>query len=197
MHNLANLSNIATLRNNALSSSGSSYAYATLNPSDKSAAITLSWGNLTATNSQNARNGVRSTIGKSSGKWYREFTMGATTNTVVWVALLSESLYNYVGSWDWWWYYSTWYKLRYDEPEVYWSTYTSWDIIWVALDLTASTITMYKNNVSQWVMYNDVAGTVYPMITTFWTNTVVTANFWATAFAYTPPVWFNAWIYTE
>lgn len=40
--------------------------YATLNPSDKDAAITLSGGDLTMTSATNAWRSVRATIGKSS-----------------------------------------------------------------------------------------------------------------------------------
>lgn len=46
--------------------------YATRNPSDKNANIALSSGNLIATASNTAWKSVRATLGKSSGKWYRE-----------------------------------------------------------------------------------------------------------------------------
>src|SRR6516164_5442777 len=48
----------------------------TWNPADKSANITLSNGNLTATNGASAGdNGVRSVTSKSTGKYYVEFTI--------------------------------------------------------------------------------------------------------------------------
>lgn len=46
----------------------------TWNPSDKSANITLTNSNLTATLSVSSANGVRSTTSNSSGKWYFEIT---------------------------------------------------------------------------------------------------------------------------
>ena len=50
----------------------------TWNPSDKSASITLSNGNLTAADGSTGDMGVRGTTSKSSGKYYAEFTTGAT-----------------------------------------------------------------------------------------------------------------------
>lgn len=59
-----------------------SVTYATWNPSDKSANVTLSNGNLTATITANtAFYGARATIGKSSGKWYWEQTVSDTTSS--------------------------------------------------------------------------------------------------------------------
>lgn len=55
--------------------------YATLNPSDKDAAITLSGGDLTMSSATNAWRSVRATIGKSSGKWYWEVTNSTTSNS--------------------------------------------------------------------------------------------------------------------
>ena len=63
-------------------------AFATLSPWDKSANISLSAGNLTATRaSGSAWATVRSTIGKSVGKWYFEVTNdanGSTTGDAMW-----------------------------------------------------------------------------------------------------------------
>src|SRR5262245_8044916 len=47
----------------------------TWNPADKTANITLSNGNLTATNGAAAGNTVRATSGLGSGKWFFEVTM--------------------------------------------------------------------------------------------------------------------------
>jgi len=47
--------------------------YATLNPLEKGTNVTLSNGNLEATNSVAQNDLVKSTIGMSSGKWYAEF----------------------------------------------------------------------------------------------------------------------------
>ncbi len=52
----------------------SGLSFATLNPSDKGSAVTLSNSNLTATFS-GGNGAVRATIGKSSGKWYWEIAV--------------------------------------------------------------------------------------------------------------------------
>lgn len=49
--------------------------YATWNPSDKNAAITLSGGNLQTTATTTAWKSVRATISKNSGKWYWEINV--------------------------------------------------------------------------------------------------------------------------
>src|SRR3990172_9026223 len=46
----------------------------TWNPSDKSANLTLSAGDLTVTATSSTSAGVRSVSGKRTGKWYVEFT---------------------------------------------------------------------------------------------------------------------------
>lgn len=55
-------------------SADTAITYATLNPSDKSANIALSGGNLVATGSTGF-GAVRATISKNSGKWYFEATL--------------------------------------------------------------------------------------------------------------------------
>lgn len=79
------------VQNHIIAGAGSSYAWtgqdatltksggatATFNPSDKGANISLSGGDLIATNAVTGnRNGVRSTTSHSSGKYYFEATMG-------------------------------------------------------------------------------------------------------------------------
>lgn len=64
--------------------------YATLNPSDKDSAITLSGGNLTMSSATNAWRSVRATIGKSGGKWYWEVT-NTTSSNPYWVRGIGNS----------------------------------------------------------------------------------------------------------
>jgi hypothetical protein len=59
-----------------------SRVYPTLNPLDKSAAISLSGNNLIATSSTASWNGVRGTMSKSTGKWYYEVSLNATRSSV-------------------------------------------------------------------------------------------------------------------
>ena len=72
--------------------------YATWNPSDKDASVTLSGGNLVASSTSASWAAVRSTISKSSGKWYWEYTVTAIGNGhTQGIGNSSATLANYVG----------------------------------------------------------------------------------------------------
>jgi hypothetical protein len=76
--------------------------FATWNPSDKNANVTLSGGNLTASvASWTTHYAARATIWKSSGKWYWEVTVVSNAWTIlIWVgnSLMSIANNSYVGS---------------------------------------------------------------------------------------------------
>lgn len=174
--------------------------YATLNPSDKSANITLSLSNTKATASAWWCS-VRSTIWKSSGKWYWEVTPNSGTDFTIGIGNSSASLSTYVwGDINWWSYYSTnvWHysrKINNTTQTAYGVEYTTGDVLWFALDMDWWTITCYKNNSSQWTMFSSLTWTIYAMI---WLNAntdAATVNFWATTMAYTAPSWYNQWLY--
>ena len=67
--------------------------YATLNPLDAGSYVTLTQGNLYATQSAQRNDIVKSTIGMSSGKWYAEFTCDGENSslTVPRVGLSAQS----------------------------------------------------------------------------------------------------------
>lgn len=172
--------------------------YATWNPSDKDSLITLSNWNLTIIHSAwSTWASVRSTISKSSGKWYWEYTIDSGS-TVLWgIWNSTASLANFVW-WDanWYGYYSTNGNKANSGLTAYWASYVAWDIIGVALDMTAWTVTFYKNNVSQGTAFTMWAGTFFAMNSVLTNVTVsMTANFGATAFTYAPPSGFNSWLY--
>lgn len=176
--------------------------YATLNPSDKDAAITLSGGDLTMTSATNAWRSVRATIGKSSWKWYWEITNTTTLNPYwsrgIWKS--GATLANVVG-YDingWWWYndWSSTLKFNNNSSSSYGSLSSSWDVIWFALDMTAWTLECFKNNVSQGIMYSWLTGTIFPMFSIYGAWPSIVANFGATAMTYTAPSWYNQWLYT-
>lgn len=181
--------------------------YATRNPSDKSANISLSWGDLVATSTTSgSRHSARATQGKSSGKWYWEYVVTKSGwgawNAMVWVAEITASLSTYVGvQTNSVGYYS--YNGKSDSANAfrnsanitYWTAYTLWDVIGVAVNMDAWEVTFYKNNVSQGTL-TWFSWTLYPMVSPRDTNLAVTANFGATALTYSPPVWFNSGLYT-
>ena len=173
--------------------------YATWNPSDKSAGVSLTNGNLTASVSTSGSDGgsVRATIGKSSGKWYFEFTAGSAFYALI--GLMTPSAYvgpsSYpgadTGGYN---YYAQGVKFNGGSQGAYGGTYTAGDIIGVAVDFDARTITFYKNGTNLGAAFTFSAGlTLFPATGNYTINAVLgTANFGATAFAYPVPAGHNA-----
>jgi hypothetical protein len=174
-----------------LPSAASAATYATWNPSDKSASITLSNGNLTAV--QGGTNGVfqsvRSTIGKSSGKWYWEYT-AVGNGRMASIALSTAGLTaTYLGA-DangWGFYGGDGKKYNNATGVAYGTTFTAGDVISVALDMDAGTVIFYKNGVSVGTAFTGLTGTMFAGISNDTNNDGFTANFGATALTYTPP----------
>ena len=175
-----------------------SITYATLNPSDKASNVTLSNGNLTAATSSSAWGVARSTIGKSSGKWYWEYTFtSGAASFLVGVANSSASLTTYVGGdANGWGYYKGGNKYNNNTNSAYGATYAQGDVIGVALDMDGGTITMYKNNVSQGTMYTGLTGTLYAAVSQDLTGQTITCNFGASLMTYTAPSGYNQGLYT-
>jgi hypothetical protein len=181
-----------------ITSNAPSFTYATWNPSDKWANITLSGGNLTATTTAAAWDAVRTTISKSSGKHYFEMTI--TAGTTWWIigiwnssATLSFYLWSDANGWG---YYTNWQKGN-SWLVAYWATYTIGDVIGIAMDMDAGQLTFYKNNVSQGVAFTGITGSLFGMcsLLNIGAASSITANFGATALTYSPPGGFNAWLY--
>lgn len=172
--------------------------YATYNPSDKGTNIVLSNGNLTVALSTGTWQTVRSTIGVSSGKWYWENTVGGSSiDVLIGVGLAAMPLTSWVGNnTQGYGYYFGASKYN-STSSAYGATYAIGDIIGVALDMDGGTITMYKNNVSQGVMYSGLTGIFYAAASVDNTTVTWTSNFGATALTYTPPTGYNAGLYTS
>jgi len=68
--------------------------------------------------------------------------------------------------------------------------------MWWALDMDAGTLKIYKNNVLVYTI-NWLTGTWYPWLSAdpSLPAAVLTANFGATPFTYTPPAGYNYWVY--
>jgi hypothetical protein len=189
----------------------------TWNPADKSANVTLSNGDLTATGQAETVGTVyawaRSTTSKTAGKLYVESTVGNTDGggfaAALGTALASSDLANYLGR-------LANESAYYDTGEVYvnnavattLATYTDGDVIGVAIDLDAGKGWYSKNGV--FASGDPVAGTgahftFTPSTALFVGFTtadetpahVFTANFGATAFANAQPSGFDAWDYVS
>lgn len=176
--------------------------YATWNPADKHADLTLSGGDLTMSVAIGSWRAARATIWVSSGKWYWEITNNTSSNPYWsrWVANSSATLANHVGfdanGWGWYNDGASSLKFNNNSSSAYWALSSNGDVIWFALDMNAGTLICYKNNVSQWTIYTWLTGTIYPMCAINSSSPTITANFWATAMTYTAPAGYNQGLYT-
>lgn len=164
----------------------SSPSYATWNPSDKNVSVTLSNGNLTAAASFSNQS-VRATLGKSSGKWYWEYSpnsgngmMGIGTSAVP----TSQSPGTTANGWG---YYGPGQIYNNNANTATVASYTGGDVLGYGLDLDNNKLSFYKNNTLQNIS-TITAGTWYPMYGLGSSNSDSTiANFGATALTYPPP----------
>ena len=151
-------------------------------------------GNLVADNNSGSYRTTRSTVYLKTGKWYWEVTIvnagGSSGSGLVGVAgkdynagsgsrrAYSSNGQKYIGS-----------------GSSYGATWTTNDVIGVALDLDIGTITFYKNNVSQGVAFTDMLTTIaddydndgWTPIINGYNNYKGAINFGQQPFTYTPP----------
>ena len=166
--------------------------YCVLNP--LSTGRPISAGNLQYGGS--ATGIVKGTIAVTTGKWYFEFQWTGTAGpgAQIGIALMSTSpTTTYLGSTGatgttgYGYYSSNGNKYSGSGGVAYGASYTTSDVIGVALDLTAGTLTYYKNNVSQGVAFTGLVGEFTPAAGSDGTNDTGGFNFGQQPFAYTPP----------
>jgi hypothetical protein len=163
--------------------------------------VTRSNGNLTSTDGGTTY-GLASfgTIASTTGKFYWEVTMtsaGGTYGNIGVVDLNSPLgagthtgiIYNQSGNKG-----SGSTVFNTAGSTAYGATYTTGDIIGVALDLTGGSITFYKNNTSQGVAYTGISGNYTPAVGDGQNSTSYTfdLNCGQRPFTYTPPTGFVA-----
>jgi len=170
--------------------------YCVFNPLDRgSTNFTLSNGNLNIVGAS-ASSAVRATMAVSSGKWYWEATPTAIGNGLG-VGFAGDSSRFNPATWNagtYVIYQSDGNKHINGSATSYGSSYTTNDVIGVALDMDAGTITFYKNNVSQGTASTGLTGVYLPVFsqTSGATTGTINANFGAgSGFAYTPPSGFK------
>ena len=170
--------------------------YCVLNPLDVNAITSITEANLYSSLTASASAIVRSTIAVTSGKYYWEVTFGSTGDTLmVGVCDATTSLTNSLWSTsNAWMYYSNNGNKYNSSGTAYGATFTNTDIIGVALDMDAGTLTFYKNNVSQGVAYNSglTGKTLTPTIQSAARALTAYANFGQRPFSYTPPTGYVA-----
>jgi len=167
--------------------------FAVLNPLWKTSSVTLSDGNSTALGS--GYYPVIATIGITSGKYYWEqnflnfasansagIVAGQTNNTTA----VGSDAYGYA-------YLSNGNKYTNVTATAYGASFTQADIIGVAFDATAGTLTFYKNGVSQGVAFTGLFnGPYFPAGSLSNVTSLINFNFGQRPFAYTPPSGFVA-----
>ena len=144
------------------------------------------------------------TIGMTSGKWYAEFPItysgsaSVSSAGAIAIGLHDGGSASYVGKTSTTYgYFANATRHNNSSPVSYGATYANGDIIGVAYDADAGTLTFYKNGTSQGVAYSSIpVGTYFFAVSAFWVspdgNTTINANFGQRPFAYTPPTGFKA-----
>lgn len=184
--------------------SGGGRLYATLDPAYIGTGLTLSNGNLTVTHTGTIDwRSVRSTIGKSSGKWYWEVTIGTTGANYIMLGDgmgFSTANYHTISTTGQGYYGLDGTKWYNNSGAAFGATYTAGDVIGIALDATSGalegSIECFKNNVSQGTIDYLGSGPYYAALSLYNQNDYVTANFGASAFTYSPPSGYNAGLYS-
>lgn len=165
------------------------------NSADKSANITLSGSDLIATGSHASTGGtVRATESRSYNKYYWEITIGSTAGVVGFAnstASLNETLGMNAHSFG---YFSTGYLYTNSSVIANPATFTTGDVIGVALDVSGMTLKLYKNGTLQGTYSLGVQAAWFPA----WSYGIsgashsCTANFGASAFAYSAPTGYTS-----
>ena len=138
--------------------------FCTLNSIGNDASVTFSEGNLKASVSASTSARCEGTFAVSSGKWYWEVNViSFTTSSTVMIGIKdltipghendnwnTSSVYSY--------YSGNGNKYNSGSSSSYGATYTTGDIIGVALDLDTGTLTFYKNGSSQGTAYSSLTG---------------------------------------
>jgi len=169
--------------------------YCVFNFLNKGNDITLSNGNLQAATTSSPKDGVFGTIGVSSGKYYWEVELTSAdgnTNAAIGVALGSLSPDAASPTSAGAYFYSSYNGNKWlsSADSSYGASYTTGDIIGVALDLDNTTLTFYKNGVSQGNATTSLpSGTYFPYVGDNANNSAqtVVANWGQRAFSYSAP----------
>ena len=170
----------------------------------KSGNVTLSNGNLDASfGTVSGGGGVVGTFAVSSGKWYWETTITAASGSArITIGVVDDTFAPYSGSVYYepgltsasYGYVNSGTKYNNNTDTSYGASYTTNDVIGVALDLDNGTITFYKNNSSQGQAFSGLTGGFLPAIgdgSSAATHSTV-SNFGQRAFSYTPPTGYRA-----
>ena len=177
--------------------SGAASNYWTFNPLIPVSGATYSNGNLQYTNSNNNKSGFSSPL-PTTGKWYWEgtwITNGGGSSPIIGISQAGFDI-TQGGSGELG-YRSNGNKFDQSGTETaYGATWTTGDVIGVAVDMDGGTIVFYKNGTSQGTAFTTVLTAltqpVSPMFRVNVAGDVLAINFGQRPFTYTPPSGFVA-----
>jgi len=173
--------------------------YCTWNPLTASiTGATLSNGNLDLQTPVTNYGLTHGTVGVSSGKWYWEIRINSLGDALIGIDSRNVTASNlYLGAGVSYSYTNSGTKYGPNDTSAsYGASYVANDVIGVALDLDAGTLSFYKNGTSQGQAFSGITGTFFPAFSDGSASMVagasITANFGQRPFAYTAPSGFKA-----
>jgi hypothetical protein len=175
--------------------------HCTVNRRDSSQNLTTSQGNTKFHSSDTNRVCIKGTFGVTSGKWYYEYTDAASSSGSVGVvnaaatSLVSDGM---VGNSSYGWAVNNDGAKENGNSETasYMASFTTGDVIGVALNMDDGEITFYKNGSSAGVAFNNLSGkgAIFPAVCTgSHSGNFDTLNFGQMDFTHTPPSGYKAW----
>lgn len=171
-------------------------ATTTWNPSDKSASVTLSGGNLVASTPGGGFFAVRGSTSKSSGKWVFEINIDTGTQHMVGFANSAQVLTTYPGATgnnSIGYYSSAGERFLNGSSAAYGTGFALGDDVMCCVDADARTCFFIRNGTSYAsIDISAISGALFPCWSSN-TSAAVTTNFGATAFVNTLPSGYDAW----
>jgi len=173
--------------------------YATLNPLNNGG-LTLANGNLDYSHTVSAWDACTGSICIASGKWYWEVTVatwdGSGAPFLIGIANTSQDVNAELGqSANSWVYLPTGQKRYNGSTSSYGASLATGNVVGIALDMDAGTLTFYKNGSSQGQAFTSITGNISPAVGVFGNTSqsgAYSCNFGQRAFAYTAPSGFKA-----
>jgi hypothetical protein len=167
--------------------SASAANFCVLNPLAGSANLLLANGNLQAAGTGTGVWNRTGTISIPQGKWYWEGIVTGGLGSDAGFGIFNDpnnatgapaGMFAYLAA--------TGNKYGSATSTAYGATWTTGDLIGVAFDATAGTLTFYRNNVSQGIAFTGITGTYFPLVRS--TDTIASSsNFGQQPFSFTPP----------
>jgi hypothetical protein len=177
----------------------------TWNPADKASAITLSSGNLLATNGATGAAAVRATLGRSTGKFYFEvasltgsvdISIGLEPAATALTALVGDTAGNFG------YYQRDGRKYTGGVLSTFGTLYQGVHTVGVAVDLSAGKVWFSLDGVFQASgnpaagtseAFSGLSGTYFPTFSAYSVGEAGTGRFKAADLTYSPPTGFIAW----